>query len=117
MGYLAPPYYTVSFESAVDSGESKNMGYINVSKGSGSEFRSDLPVEVCAKPTNYNITYAEGYSFLRWETSGGLSVSNPYSKTTELTVSDIGTLKAIGSSSIIEYGYDSGAGAATLSRK
>jgi hypothetical protein len=114
VGYLAPPFYTVSFESALDSGESENMGYISISKDFGSEFRSDLPVEVYARPTNYNVTYAEGYGFLRWETSGGVSVSNPSSKTTELTVGDNGTLKAVGSSSIIEYGYDSGAGEAVF---
>jgi len=121
VGYIAPPFNVVDIASSQDTGETSNLGYIclnTMPKGVSDEelvaeemesalceFAITLPKEVNMNPTNYTIAYVRGYSFLRWETSGDVYVEDPSDRVTTLMVRGDGTLKAIGSSSLIEYGY------------
>jgi hypothetical protein len=67
-----------------------------------------LPQEVAIMTGNYNITYNSGYRFVKWETSGGVKVSDESAQSTTVTVFGQGTLRAVGSSRRIEYFYDYG---------
>ena len=67
-----------------------------------------LPEDFSVVNGSYQVTYNSGYLFLRWETSGGVSVSDENGKTTIVTVSGAGTLRAVGSGETIEYAYDDG---------
>jgi len=121
VGYITPPFNVVDISSSQDTGETSNLGYIclnTMPKGAFDEelvaeemesafceFAITLPKKVNMNPTNYTIAYVRGYSFLRWETSGDVYVEDPSDRVTTLMVKGDGTLKAIGSSSLIEYGY------------
>jgi len=118
--YIAPPFKFVKFESLQDTGESENLGYVCVHQASEDvvkqsdkdveaaicSFAVVFPQEVNANPTDYTIAYVRGYSFLRWETLGDVSVKGANDRVTTLTVKGDGTVKGIGSSKLIEYGYD-----------
>jgi len=118
VGYIIPPFNVVSIDSSQDTGETSNLGYICLNAGpeGGStaeemesafcEYAITLPKKVDMNPIKYTIAYVRGYSFLRWETSGDVHVKDPNDKVTTLEVKGDGTLKAIGSSQLIEYGYE-----------
>ncbi len=57
---------------------------------------------------SYPVEYSSGYNFVRWETTGGITVSDNNSKSTIATISGNGTLKAVGNAEQLEYSYDNG---------
>ena len=88
--------YDVHLESREDNGASSNKGMIS------SYF---LPTDILKPPGSYSATYypESGYSFVKWETSGGVSVLNSGSGSTTVTISASGTLRAIYKSSVQYY--------------
>jgi len=84
--------YTVHLESRQDDSSTFNKGQI-VFDGTP----HNLPTYISKSPSAYAVTYnsESGYEFLLWETSGGLSVSDPNARNTTATVSSFGTLRAI----------------------
>jgi hypothetical protein len=80
--------YSVYLESREDDGASSSKGMINSYL---------LPTVILKAPGSYSATYSPegGYWFVRWETSGGISVSNAGSQSTTVTISSSGTLRAI----------------------
>jgi hypothetical protein len=90
--YTGP--YGITFGSGEENGVSLNKGSITLA---GSVL--NLPaINVMKPPGTYSVSYSpvSGYAFVRWEASGGyLSVSDPNSASTTLTVTGLGTLRAI----------------------
>lgn len=101
--YVTDPINNVHIESTQDTGETSNLGHIVVD-----EKVFALPNEVPAIPGFYNASYRSGYDFVRWETSGNISVSDPKELNTTLMVSGAGTLEVVGNASTVEYSYDDG---------
>jgi len=101
--YYRPPIYHVNLESIQDTGATSNIGSITIA-----DETCFLPVEVLAKPGSYKVVYDSGYIFVRWETSGGVSVSDLNTPATMVTVSGDGTLRAVGNAHVIKYFYDDG---------
>lgn len=85
------PVYQIYLDSRQDNNVTGNEGSITFD---GSEH--SLPDDFQGQADDYIATYvvADGYGFASWRTSGGVSVSNAYSQTTAVTVSDDGTLRA-----------------------
>ena len=83
-----PAQYNVHLESREDDAASSNKGTIN---------SYSLPTTILKTAGSYSATYSPeaGYWFVRWETSGGVSVSSATSQSTTVTVSSSGTLRAI----------------------
>jgi hypothetical protein len=84
--------YVVHLESKEDNSTSSNIGTMNLEGLSYS-----LPGDTSKSSGTYSISYnpASDYSFVRWETSGGISVASSYSRATTASVSNSGTLRAI----------------------
>jgi len=101
--YVTAPVYDVRVESVQDTGATSNVGTIAIA-----DMTLTLLQDVDIMAGSYQVTYNSGYVFVRWETTGGVSVSNPYAKTTIVTVSGSGTLRAVGNARKIEYFYDDG---------
>jgi hypothetical protein len=99
--YSMQPVAVVNLESAQDPEATNNLGFITFA---GNPF--SLPTDINVVPGSYQITYRSGYTFTKWETSGGVTVSNVNSATTTATVSSSGTLRAIGNVTQLEYTYD-----------
>jgi len=80
--------FEVRLQSREDDGASSNKGLIN---------SYSLPTTILKAAGSYSATYSPeaGYWFVRWETSGGVSVSSATSQSTTVTVSSSGTLRAI----------------------
>jgi hypothetical protein len=93
----------IHLESALDTGESVNLGSMRIV---GVTF--SLPSDVSVVVGSYNVNYDNGYDFVGWVTSGGVRVSDPNARNTTVTVSENGTLKAVGGAKRIEYAYDIG---------
>ena len=83
---------SVHLESIEDMGRNVNFGYITFD---GTPY--SLPADISKKVGSHQATYnpASGYRFDHWETSGGVSITNSTAKTTTVTVSGDGTLRAI----------------------
>jgi len=96
-------------ESAQDTGATSNIGYIVIGDEPYAEHHV-LPQGIpLIKPGTYHVSYEGGYKFLRWETAGNITVSNPTQPTTTITISaGSSTLRAVGSAEIMEYAYDDG---------
>jgi hypothetical protein len=99
--YSLEPVSTVHFESVQDTGATSNLGFLTFAELS---FR--LPIDVDVVNGNYTAVYSGGYTFVRWETTGGITVSNENAESTRVTVSGSGILRAVGSISKLEYAYD-----------
>jgi hypothetical protein len=99
----------LALESVQNTGTTSNMGYIVIEDEIYAE-RYFLPQNIpLIKPGTYNVSYEGGYSFIRWETVGNISVSNPTQPTTTVMISaGSSTLRAVGSVEIMEYAYDDG---------
>jgi hypothetical protein len=91
----------VHLESAQYPEATNNLGLITI----GSNVFS-LPTDIDVVSDIYQIAYSGGYMFMRWETSGGIAVSDANSATTTVTVSGSGTLRAVGNVTQLEYAYD-----------
>ena len=100
--YSTEPVGKVHLESTQDTGATNNLGLIKFE-----EYTSPLPGDIDVVAGTYETSYSGGYLFTRWETIGGVSVSNPTAVTTTVTVSGDGTLRAIGNVNRLEYTYDS----------
>jgi hypothetical protein len=99
--YVTGPISTVHFESVQDMGATANLGFVTFAE---SPFQ--LPIDADAVNGNYTAVYSGGYAFVRWETTGGITVSDENAESTVVTVSGNGTLRAVGSISRLEYAYD-----------
>jgi PKD repeat protein len=88
---------SIYLESLQDNGATKNLGYIIFDSSTYS-----LPVTILKDPTKYEATYKPSVSssFLKWETTGDVSVLDANKETTTVTVSGTGTLRAIYKSSL-----------------
>lgn len=102
--YITPPVYDVHVDSVQDTGVTSNLGTIAIG-----DAVLELPQDMVAKRGSYQLAYNSGYIFLRWETSGGVSVSDVYAQNTTVFVLGSGTLRAVGNARLIEYFYDDGA--------
>jgi len=109
--YVTAPVYNVHVESVQDTGQTSNLGSISIAAPYDSGMVTHtltLPQDRAIMGGSYNVTYNGGYFFVGWETSGGVSVSNPYAQSTTMTISGSGTLRAVGNARRIEYFYDDG---------
>jgi hypothetical protein len=104
--YSMQPVFSVNLESVQDTGATNNLGLITLTYVY--PFTFSLPTAVDVVAGSYQILYSGYYKFMRWETSGGVTVSNASAANTTMTVSDSGTLKAVGNVEQIEYTYDHG---------
>jgi len=95
----------VSLQSTQEPGITSNLGYIVLD-----DTRYFLPEDIpIMKPGQYQISYEGGYEFIRWSVSGDLSVSDPFARTTTVTIRPgNGTIVAVGSADLMEYAYDDG---------
>ncbi len=87
--------FDINLESREDNGATSNLGSIAL-PSSGPSY--SLPKVVGREWGTYEATYypASSYSIDRWETSGGVSVPDPYvGPTTSVTVTGDGTLRAV----------------------
>jgi hypothetical protein len=108
--YTTTPVFGIQFESAQDpeatpyiSTVESNLGFISFA-----DQTVLLPESFDVAQGSYPIEYDSGYNFVRWETTGGITVSNNNAKSTTATISGSGTLKAIGNAETLEYYRDSG---------
>jgi len=108
--YTTTPVFEVQFESAQNTEATPyiptlepNLGFISFS-----DQIFLLPEASDVAQGSYPIEYDSGYNFVRWETTGGITVSNNNAKSTTATISGSGTLKAIGNAETLEYYRDSG---------
>ncbi len=110
--YSTSPIYEIYLESSQDTGDTSNLGYIKIE-----DVFSILPNNLSAVTGSYQAIYQSGYEFNAWETSGGVSVSDPSSQTTAVTISGPGTLRAVGNGEISVYAYDDGSASTSVSRE
>ncbi len=82
----------IHLESEEDNNASTNKGQI-MFDGSWYSLSTDISMVDGSYPIDYSPD--SGYEFVRWERSGGISVSNQNSQSTTATVSGDGTLTAI----------------------
>jgi hypothetical protein len=101
--YSTLPIFVVHLESAQDAGTTENLGFTTLAEDTFS-----LPTAVDVVAGSYQVLYNGGYMFMRWETTGGVTVSDAESANTNVTVNGDGTLRAIGNVKRLEYAYDSG---------
>ena len=99
--YSTEPVFVVHLESVQDTGATANLGLITFAG-----YTFSLPTDVDVVNGSYTVTYNSGYTFVRWETTGGVTVSDENAASTTVTVSGNGTLRAVGSAKTIEYTYD-----------
>ncbi len=99
--YSMEPVFTVNLESIQDGGGNDNLGRVTFADSTFS-----LPTDIEVVAGNYQVSFSGGYTFMRWETTGGVSVSDTYAVTTSVTVSGAGTLRAVGNVNQLEYAYD-----------
>ena len=99
--YTTKPIYTVQFESIQDTGTTSNLGNLNFSSN-----RFIFPSSSSIVDGSYDVEYEGGYTFVRWETEGGVSVSDMNAQKTSVTVSGSGRLTAVGSAQVMQYLFD-----------
>jgi hypothetical protein len=107
--YTTQPIFTVNLESAQDTGTTNNLGLTTVMvdqpRRGGYAFSLPDAMDIVVG-TNLQVKYSGGYTFMRWETSGGVTVSDANAATANVTVSANGTLRAVGNVKRLEYTYD-----------
>ena len=83
---------SVHLESSQDNAATANKGSITFD---GTNY--SLPEDISITQGNYSATYnpESGYEFKNWSTEGNVSVLDPNSQTTTVTVSCGGTLRAV----------------------
>jgi hypothetical protein len=101
--YSTEPVFVVHLESVQDTGATANLGLITFAG-----YTFSLPTDVDVVNGSYAVTYSGGYTFARWETTGGVTVSDENAVSTTVTVLGNGTLRAVGSAKRLEYTYDHG---------
>jgi hypothetical protein len=101
--YATKQVCSVHLESALDTEENTNSGSMILANET-----LPLPSDVNVVVGSYQINYIGGYYFLRWETNGGVYVSDPNAQNTTVNISGNGTLMAVGNTKRIEYAYYAG---------
>ena len=101
--YSTEPVFVVHLESVQDTGVTTNLGLMTFAG-----YTFSLPTDVDVVNGSYNVMYSGGYTFVRWETTGGVTVSDENAVSTMVSVLGNGTLRAIGSAKRLEYTYDHG---------
>ena len=101
--YSTEPVFVVHLESVQGTGATVNLGLITFAG-----YTFSLPTDVDVVNGSYAVTYSGGYTFVRWETTGGVTVSDENAVSTTVTVLGNGTLRAVGSVKRLEYTYDHG---------
>ncbi len=115
--YTLEPVSTVSLELVLDTGVNPcltpcDLALIDLADStftlSSVTNASGWPVPKVINVANggYAIECSSSYRFVRWETTGGVTVSNQSAQSTTITISGNGTLKIIGNAKTIEYNYD-----------
>ena len=99
--YSIEPIRMVHLESSQDPAATSNLGITTIA-----DCPFSLPSDVEVVAGDYPVMYSGGYTFMRWETSGGVSVSDAYSIATTVTITDNGTLRAVGNVNQLEHCYD-----------
>jgi hypothetical protein len=99
--YSTQPVFAVNLESSQDTGITHNLGLITFAN-----LVFSLPTAIDVVAGSYQIEYGGGYQFMRWETSGGITVSDVDAASTTVTVSGDGNLSAVGNVEPLEYTYD-----------
>jgi hypothetical protein len=99
--YSMEPVLAVHLESIQDTGFTNNLGLTTFA-----DYIFPLPTDIDIVTGTYQVKYSGGYMFTRWETSGGVTVSDEEAATTNVTVSGNGTLRAVGNVKRLEYTYD-----------
>jgi hypothetical protein len=89
---VSVPEHPIQLASSENNGDSNNEGSITFD---GSEYV--LPDEINLATGNYQVSFNPGsnYCFVRWQTTGAISVSNMRAQSTTVTVSGPATLNAI----------------------
>jgi hypothetical protein len=108
--YTLTPVFEIQFESAQDTEATPYLPNIEPNLGfiSFEDQTFLLPEASDVAQGTYPIEYDSGYNFVKWETTGGITVSNNNAKSTTATISGSGTLKAIGNAEKLEYYHDGG---------
>lgn len=101
--YSTKPVFVIHLESAQETGATANLGFITCES-----YVLSLPTDIDIVNGSYAITYSGGYTFVRWETTDGVTVSNENAVSTTVTVLGNGTLRAVGNVKKLEYAYDHG---------
>jgi hypothetical protein len=70
--YKTKPIYSVQFEAIQDTGITSNLGNLYFESAIFT-----LPNNALVVNGSYEAEYEGGYTFVRWETEGGVSVSDP----------------------------------------
>lgn len=99
--YATKPVFVVHLESVQDTEATANLGFITFE---GYVF--SLPTDIDVVNGSYTVTYSGGYTFVRWETTGGVRVSHENATSTMVTVLGKGTLRVVGNVKKLEYAYD-----------
>jgi len=106
--YTTEPVFEVQFESAQDAEATpyfptldSNLGFISFANETFL-----IPEVFDVADGSYPVEYDSGYNFVRWETTGGITVSDNNAKSTIATISGNGTLKAVGNAETLEYYHD-----------
>jgi len=99
--YATKPVFVVHLESVQDTGATANLGLVTCA-----EYVFSLPTDIDVVNGSYVVTYSSGYTFVRWETTGWVTVSNENAVSTTVTVLGNGTLRAVGSVKKLEYAYE-----------
>ena len=101
--YTTLPVFVVHLESFQDTRATNNLGLTTFA-----DYTFPLPTDIDVVNGSYQARYSGGYMFIKWETSGDVTVSDAKSVTTTVTVSGNGTLRAVGNAKRLEYTYDHG---------
>lgn len=85
----------VVFNSKQDNLATTNLGTVTI--GPPASYTGVLQFGIALNPLSYAITYnpAAGYYFVKWETTGGSTVTNPNTQTTTLNVDGTATVSAV----------------------
>jgi len=81
--YSMEPVLAVHLESIQDTGFTNNLGLATFA-----DYIFPLPTDIDVVTGTYQVKYSGGYMFTRWETSGGVTVSDEKAATTNVTVSE-----------------------------
>jgi len=108
--YTTDPVFEVQFESIQDPEATQYFSFLGSNKGfiSMEDEMISVPDTSNVEHGTYPVEYDSGYNFVRWETTGGVTVSDYNSKSTMATVSGSGSLIAVGNAEKLEYYYDNG---------
>jgi hypothetical protein len=86
--------FNIEFSSVEENGVTSNLGTITAF---GETSAMVLPKTRGPNAGSYTIIYnpAESYNFVKWETTGGVTVTNPNIQSTTMNVEGDGTVTAV----------------------